>query len=65
MLARNIAPGLKRRFAFEKWSFVPSDLLHTLKKEAQEKVFHKNYNVIASDIDAEILEIAKENAKNA
>lgn len=65
MLARNIAPGLKRRFAFEKRSFVPSDLFTKLKKEAQEKVFHKNYNVIASDIDEEILEIAKENAKKS
>ena len=65
MLARNIAPWLKRKFAFEKWSFVPSELLHKLKKEAQEKIFHKNYNVIASDIDLEVLEKAKENAKNA
>lgn len=65
MLARNIAPGLKRRFAFEKWSFVPSDLFHRLKKEAQLKVFHKNYNVIASDIDENIINIAIENARNA
>lgn len=65
MLARNIAPGLKRRFAFEKWSFVPSEIFPRLKKEAQEKVFHKNYNVIATDIDEEVLEKARENAKNA
>lgn len=65
MLARNIAPGLKRRFAFENWSFVPSDIFPRLKKEAQEKVFHKNYKVIATDIDEEVLEKACENAKNA
>ncbi len=65
MFARNIAPGLKRHFAFENRSFVPSDLLKALKAEAREKIFNKKYNVIASDIDPDVLQIARENAMRA
>lgn len=65
MFARNIAPGLKRHFAFENRSFVPSDLLKVLKAEAREKIFNKKYNVIASDIDPQVLDIARENAMRA
>ncbi|MDD5769955.1 MAG: class I SAM-dependent RNA methyltransferase [Candidatus Gracilibacteria bacterium] len=65
MFARNIAPGLNRYFSFENWDFVPAGLLEKEKKLASEKIFDKIYNVIASDIDDKVLEIAKKNAKNA
>lgn len=65
MLARNIAPWLQRKFAFEKRSFIPSDLLKNLKKEAREQIYNKKYNIIASDIDETVLEIAKQNASRA
>ena len=65
MFAKNIAPWLKRHFAFEKRSFVPSELIYKFKKEAKEKIFDKKYNVFASDIDEEVLKMAKQNAKNA
>lgn len=65
MLARNQAPWLQRRFAFEHWKFVPEDLLKKYKKEARELIFNKKYQIYASDIDENVLEIAKQNAQRA
>ena len=65
MIAKNIAPWLNRNFAFESFKFSPIWLLEKEKKIAREKQFDWKYNIIASDINEEILEIARENAKNA
>lgn len=65
MIARNIAPWLNRYFAFEKLWLVSKDLVETEIKLAEEKEFKWDYNIIASDIDKEVLNIAKENAKDA
>lgn len=65
MFARNIPPGLYRYFSFENWNLLPEGYFDTIRKEAKEKIFPKKYNVIASDIDEEVLEKAKINAKNA
>lgn len=65
MFARNIAPGLYRYFSFENWNLLPQWYFDELRKEAKEKIFPKKYSVIASDIDDEVLEKARINAKNA
>lgn len=65
MFARNIAPWLHRYFSFENWDLLPKWYFDELRKEAKAKVFAKKYDVIASDIDSEVLEKAKLNAKNA
>lgn len=65
MFARNIAPWLKRRFDFDKRWFVPSELIKKLKAEAREKEFNNKHTIIASDIDPEMIAIAKENAMRA
>lgn len=65
MFAKNIAPWLNRKFAFENRNFVDKNLLLNAKNEAKTKIFNKQYSVIASDIDEEVLEIAKQNAKRA
>lgn len=65
MFARNIAPGLQRKFAFENWDFINKTLFPALRKDAASKIFSKKYNVIASDIDPEMIELAKENARLA
>jgi len=65
LLARNIAPWLNRYFSFENWDFVPAGLLKNEIAQAKLKIFDKKYNIIASDIDDKVLEIAKNNAKNA
>jgi len=65
MFARNIAPGLYRYFSFENWDLLSKWYFDEIKDEAKEKIFPKKYSVIASDIDDEILQKAKINAKNA
>jgi putative N6-adenine-specific DNA methylase len=65
MFVRNIAPGLQRKFAFENWDFLNKISFSALRKDAASKIFSKKYNVIASDIDPEMIELAKENARLA
>jgi len=65
MIARNIAPGLLRRFSFEQMPIFKTEDLAKLKEEAREKQYDKHYKIIASDIDERMTNIAKWNAKNA
>ena len=65
LIARNIAPGKFRSFAFMDFDFYPKKYYIDALKEAKEGEYDKKYFVYASDIDPENLEIAKENARNA
>lgn len=63
MLAKNIAPGLKRSFAFEEWPWVEDQLVAALRKEAQASIkTDLVLDIAGSDIDARMIEIAKKNA---
>ncbi len=59
MIAKNIAPGLRRSFAFQKWSWIPQDILEAEKNRAKNKEFHGEYKIYASDIRKEVIESAK------
>lgn len=66
MIARNIAPGVNRNFASEKWHIIPENLWVDLRDEAfSMEDYDKEVKIYASDIDAETLEVAKANAKRA
>jgi len=65
MIAKNMAPGLKRSFAFEQWSWIDTDVLTQEKQAAREKQFDGEYRVYASDIRKEVVESAKRSAKFA
>lgn len=64
--AKNIAPGIYRRFAAEKWDSLPSKIWQTSREEAIEKV-RKDVEFVAfgSDISGEALDIAEANARRA
>lgn len=62
MIARNMAPGAKRRFAFESWEWIPKNLLESEKEAAKDKEFSGEYKIYCSDIRKDIIEIAKRNA---
>lgn len=66
MIAKNIAPGLKRGFAFESFGWYDPAYLNR-EIEAAEKaiITDKEHTIIGSDIDKTLIAIAKENAANA
>lgn len=65
MIAKNIAPGLKRNFAFEYFKNHKKPLLDDLKKEAKSKIYPEDYHIYACDVDEEMIYMAKDNASNA
>ncbi|MCX6825562.1 MAG: class I SAM-dependent RNA methyltransferase [candidate division SR1 bacterium] len=66
LLAKNIAPGMFRRFAFENFPRYDEELLYLEIEAAKNKVIiNKGHTIIASDIDPRMIAMAKENAKNA
>ncbi|EGO87452.1 class I SAM-dependent RNA methyltransferase [Clostridium botulinum C] len=67
MIARNIAPGLNRKFACEEWDFIISSLTwKKVRKEAYEAIMYdKEYHIFGYDIDSKIIPIARENAIKA
>lgn len=65
LIARNIAPGLWRNFAFNNFDWVGNNLYKQEIENAKSKISKNHAPIIASDIDQSILEIAKVNANNA
>lgn len=63
LLARNIAPGLKRSFAFEEWNWVDQDAVEQARKDAQAQIrTDLALDISGFDIDGRMVEIAKKNA---
>ena len=62
LIAMNKAPGMTRKFAFNTWPWIPSNLLEDEKKLAKTKEFEGEYTIYASDIEKHVLESAKRNA---
>lgn len=65
MIARNIAPGLKRRFAFEDLLLVDWETCENERALARKKRFEWEYDIRATDIDPEMIDIAKANCERA
>ncbi len=66
MIAKNIAPGLNRKFASEEWPSVPIGLWKEERKKAFSSIHHDlNLNIQASDINPYAVRAAKENALEA
>lgn len=62
MIARNMAPGLKRKFDAESWPWIPKDVFSKEKERAIQKEFSGEYKIYATDIRKDIIELAKRNA---
>ncbi len=64
--ALNIAPGLKRRFAGERYGFLPERAWRSAREEALEAIHHgSEFRAMGYDIDAECVELTLANAKKA
>ncbi|HHA7650938.1 TPA: class I SAM-dependent RNA methyltransferase [Streptococcus pneumoniae] len=66
MIARKMAPGFRRSFAFEEWNWVSDRLIQEVRTEAAKKVDRElELDIMGCDIDARMVEIAKANAQAA
>lgn len=63
MMALNMAPGVNRTFDSEKWDVIPLELWEEHRTALEDNVLYdKEFIVRASDIEPEMIEVAKENA---
>lgn len=66
LIGCNIAPGLKRNFAFEDWDWVDKDIIKQAREQAQAAIKKDiDLDISGHDIDGSMIEIAKENAVQA
>lgn len=64
MIARNIAPGLKREFASENWPIVPSLAWQEARQSARKEILPSgNLKISGYDIDPAMIKIALANAR--
>ena len=65
MIAKNIAPWLKRKFAFENLWLISYEVSENERALARNKTFDWEYKIFASDVDSKMIKIAKQNTINA
>lgn len=66
MIGHNIAPGLKRHFAAENWEFFSPHVWIEERVKAEQAINHDiTLQIMGSDIDGRMIEIAKKNAEAA
>ncbi len=63
MMAKNIAPGLMRKFAFESWKNFPLSIFYEERNIAKESVRSSKAKIIGTDINKNSIEAAVKNAK--
>lgn len=66
LIMTNTAPGLHRSFAAEKYAFLPKKIWTDARDEAKAKInLDTEFCAFASDVDPEVLRIARANIKRA
>ncbi|UOQ42750.1 class I SAM-dependent RNA methyltransferase [Halobacillus salinarum] len=66
LIGQNIAPGFNREFASENWSFIPQPDWERAFEEAEDFAkYDQPLDITGSDIDPELINIAKQNAVEA
>lgn len=65
LMGKNIAPGLNRDFAAEKWDIIDHSIWDYERKRAESSINDEEFRILASDIDGSVLKTARENAVKA
>lgn len=66
MIARNLAPGLRRKFTSEAWDFIPEQVWEDARMEAEDAMkLNVAVDILASDVDNEVLSLAEYHARKA
>ena len=65
MIAKNRAPGLKRRFAAEAFPWMEEAVWQQARQEAQDREFQGKYRILGSDNDPKCISLSFANARKA
>lgn len=66
LIGQNIAPGMNREFASEKWPVIPRQLWRNARAETHDLAnYDQKLNIIGTDIDGDIIKVARRNAYEA
>ena len=65
LIAKNRAPGLRRRFAAEQFDWISVETWQNARGEAMDKEFKGNYRILGSDNDPKCVSLAMANARKA
>ena len=65
LIAKNRAPGLRRRFIAEAFDWMPAEIWQNARGEAMDKEFKGNYRILGSDNDPKCVSLAMANARKA
>ena len=65
LIAKNRAPGLRRKFAGEQFAWADSGLWERVRSEAKDREFHGDYRILGSDNDPKCVNLSMANARKA
>ena len=65
LIAKNRAPGLRRRFAAEAFDWMTAETWQNARGEAMDKEFKGKYHILGSDNDPKCVSLSMSNAKKA
>ena len=65
MIANNIAPGIRRDFAFLHWAGINTEVFKRFRLNAIEAIQESDCKLLGADIDENVLKIAYKNAQKA
>ncbi len=65
MIARNMAVGMGRSFAAEKWRFIDSGAFEMAREQARDTVLDIKPDITGCDIDPHAIEVCRKHAKKA
>ena len=65
LIAKNRAPGIRRRFAGEQFAWVDEKIWKNARGEAMDKEFKGNYRILGSDNDPQCVSLSISNARKA
>ena len=65
MIARNMAPGMNRSFAAEKWAFVDGRPFDLAREQARDSILDISPDILGCDIDPHAIDVCKKHAKKA
>ncbi|WP_120187951.1 THUMP domain-containing class I SAM-dependent RNA methyltransferase [Ammoniphilus oxalaticus] len=66
LIGQNVAPGMNREFASEHWPVIPKELWRQARMETHDLAnYDRPLEIIGTDIDDEVLKVARLNAEEA